>query len=357
MEKQRTETLTPKERVYKAVHHQETDRVPIDFDVSPSEELFSRLKKTLRAGTNEEVLRHLNIDLRNTVVFTSAGIPPEPMDNDRVLTAWGVPYHARYGTAVENPLGEAVTCDQIDSYAFLDPDKVDYAGMDKLAESCGGYCVYGGYWSPVTYIAQNLVGMDRYMILFYEDPELLDFLLDKITDIALEVNKRIFSRLKDKMQIFFMGDDYGTQENLLTSLEFWRRHIKPRIKRIIDLARNEGYMIQFHSCGCVAPLIPDFIELGVQILNPVQVSAKGMDLQTLKSRFGGKIAFNGGIDTQELLPFGTPAEVAEAAESTLKTAAPGGGYVFAPSQSFLPEVPTENILALYKSAYTHAWYG
>jgi uroporphyrinogen decarboxylase len=357
MKNEKTETMTPRERVYRAVHHQETDRVPIDFDVSPSEELFSRMKKSLRVTTNEEVLRRLNIDLRNTVVFTSAGIPPEPMDNDRVMTAWGVPYHARYGTAVEHPLGEAVTFDQIDSCSLLDPDKVDYDRMDKLAESWSGYCVYGGYWSPITYIAQNLLGMDRYMMLFYEDPELLDFLLDKITDIALTVNKRIFGRLKDKMQIFFMGDDYGTQESLLTSIDFWRRRIKPRIGRIIDLARNEGYLIQFHSCGCVAPLIPDFIELGVQILNPVQVSAKGMDLRTLKSRFGGKIAFNGGIDTQELLPFGTPEEVAEAAVSTLKTAAPGGGYVFAPSQSFLPEVPTENILALYRSAYTHAWYG
>jgi len=342
--------MTSKERALRVLARQEADRIAIDFDIEPGMDIIQRVGDALGVVGEEAVLIALNVDFRNTVVYTSASIPAKPYDETRLMNAWGALIDKRYGTATGHPLAEAVTMEEADRHTYLDPDAVDYDAIERSASGQDKYCVYGGYWAPITYIAQMLLGMDRYMMLFYDDPDLLCFVLDRITDIALEVNKRIFKRLGTKMQVFFMGDDYGTQQDLLTSPEQWRTYIKPRLKRLVDFALDSGYLVQFHSCGSISELIPDFVDLGVSCMNPMQVAARGMDPQSLKSRFGDVMSFNGGIDTQDLLPFGTPEDVRQAVIKTLEIMSPGGGYILGPSQSFLPEVPTGNILAIYKAA-------
>ncbi len=335
----------------------EADRIAVDFDIEPSADVVARVCAALGTSDKEAMLRSLGVDFRNTVVYTSASVPAKPFDEKRVKNAWGALVDRQFGTAVGHPLADTDTIEEADSHLYLDPDDVDYDAIEKAASNADDYCVYGGYWAPVTYIAQMLFGMERYMMLFYDDPELLCFVLDRITEISLEINKRIFSRLKNRMQVFFMGDDYGTQQDMLTSADLWRRYVKPRLVRLIDLARDSGYLVQFHSCGSVSALIPDFAQMGVTAMNPMQVAARGMDPATLKGKFGRMMSFNGGIDTQELLPFGTPDDVRRAVLSTLETMSPGGGYILGPSQSFLPEVPTANILAIYDAAREFAAKG
>ncbi len=351
-----TSGMKPKERALRIINHQEADRVTVDFDIEPSDELLQRLKKEFSVSSKEEVLRILGVDFRNTVIYTSAGIPSSVIDDQHQLNAWGVTHHRHLGSAVGHPFKDVVSIKEVEQHGMLNPDDVDYDSLEKAALEYEGFCVYGGYWAPLTYIAQSLFGMERYMMLFYDDPELLEYVLDRITDIAIEINKRIFHRLGKSMDIYFMGDDYGTQVGLLTSKGFWLDFIKPRLKRIIDEAKNAGYLVQFHSCGSVSELIPEFIEMGVDVLNPIQVAASGMAVGGLKKQFGSRISFNGGIDTQELLPFGSKTDVRNAVHETLLAAAVNGGYIFAPSQSFLPEVPTENIVAMYNAAMEYGVY-
>jgi uroporphyrinogen decarboxylase len=342
--------MTPRERALRVLTRQEADRIAIDFDIAPDPSIIQRVSAALGTSDKEAMLRALHVDFRNSVVYTSAAIPPAPYDERHRINAWGALVDIQLGTAVGHPLAEAMTIAEAERYRYLDPDDVDYAAIAKAASGHDAYCVYGGYWAPITYIAQMLFGMDRYMLLLYDDPDLLGYVLDRITDISITINKRIFRLLGKKMQVFFMGDDYGTQQDLLTSADQWRSHVKPRLQRIIDVARDAGYLVQFHSCGSIAALIADFAEMGVTCLNPMQVAARGMDPVSLKTRYGSIMSFNGGIDTQDLLPFGSADAVREAVRRTLEIMSPGGGYVLGPSQSFLPEVPTENILAIYQAA-------
>lgn len=323
----------------------------IDFGIDASQELLDRLRDYFRTDDLDSILDTLGIEFRNGVIFTSAAIPPTHVQSKYFKNAWGVLSDRELGDVVEHPLKRARTIQEIDSYPLLDPDAVDYAAIERLIEQfhcAGDYCVYGGYWAPITYIAQQLVGMDRYMMLYYDDLELIDHLLRRITDIAIEINTRIFARIGEGMHVYFMGDDYGTQLNLMTSMDFWRVLVKPHLARIISHARSHGYLIQFHSCGSIEPIIEDFIEMGVDCLNPIQVTARNMEPDLLARRHGASISFNGGIDTQWLLSQGTPQEVREAVRKTVGTLMEHGGYILAPSQSFLPDIPTENIVAMYQ---------
>ncbi len=346
-------SVSPREHALGVLARRVPGDFAIDFDFEPSLELIERMKNHYQTDDFDAILDGLGVEFRNTVVFTSAAIPSTPLTTGYVRNAWGVLYDQNLGAVVNHPLQNITTMEGMDSYNFLNPDLVDYDAIAIKAERYGhkgNYCVYGGYWAPITYIAQQLVGMDRYMMLYYDDLPLIEHLLDRITDIAVEINERIFHRLGDSMQVYFIGDDYGTQLNPMTSMDFWRTLVKPRLKRIIDPAINRGYRIQFHSCGSVEPLIPDFVDLGVDAINPIQVTARNMEPSLLMERHGKSIAFNGGVDTQQLLPFGTPKEIRKAVRETIEVLSREGGYVFGPSQSFLPDIPVDNIVAMYEEA-------
>ena len=192
-----------------------------------------------------------------------------------------------------------------------------------------------------------LVGMENLMMLMYDDPELVEALLDKIVNFYLECNKRMFEKAGNLMQIYFMGDDYGTQNSLLYSPDMFRRFIKPRLKKLYDLAKSYGYVVQQHSCGSVVKIIPDLIEIGLDGLHPIQVSAAGMELKEIKRQFGKQLYFAGSMDAMHLLIDGTDEEVEERIKDTMSLF-DNGGFIFGPSQGFLPEIPTERIIKMYE---------
>ena len=154
------------------------------------------------------------------------------------------------------------------------------------------------------------------------------------------------------MQIFFMGDDYGTQNSLLYSPEMFRRFIKPRLKKLYDLAKSYGYIVQQHSCGSVVGIIPDLIEIGLDGLHPIQVLAAGMELKELKTKFGDKLYFAGSMDAMHLLIDGTDEEVENRIKDSMDLFTEGG-FIFGPSQGFLPEIPTERIIRMYELGYEY----
>ena len=154
------------------------------------------------------------------------------------------------------------------------------------------------------------------------------------------------------MDVWFFGNDFGHQGGLLLSKEMWRDFFFDNIKRLTALAHSYGLKVMMHSCGAVSEIIPDLIGAGVDILDPIQITATGMEPQTLAEKFGGKIVFHGGVDTQNVLPFGTPEEVAAHAHEVAETLGATGGYIFAPSQILGPDIPMENIVAMYEAIKT-----
>ena len=158
------------------------------------------------------------------------------------------------------------------------------------------------------------------------------------------------------MQIFFMGDDYGTQANLLYSPEMWRKFVKPRLKKIYSLAKSYGYKVMQHSCGSIVRILPDMIEIGLDGIHPIQVTATGMNPKNLKENFGKQVYFAGSIDAMRTLIEGTKEEIEAQIESRMEVLGKDGGFIFGPSQGFLPEIPIENIAFMYEMGYKHGFY-
>jgi uroporphyrinogen decarboxylase len=341
--------MTSKERVLRTIYRKETDRVPFDIEISGyGGNKWGRFFDYFDVNTEDEVLKRLNIDFRKCTY--NLDFAAGAVGGTTFVNHWGV-LKDRFGIALQHPLAGAYTIKDIEKHnKWPDPDEIDYKMMVDNMKKYKDFAVYGGCWGPILYVASELFGMEHLFILMYEMHDTVDYVLDKITDFYMEVNKRIFEKAGKDMQIFYMGDDYGTQNDLIISPNLWRRFIKPRLAKVFRLAEKYGYFIQLHSCGNIEKIIPDLIELGVAILNPVQPIAHGMNIRELKHKYGKQLCFNGSIDTQTVLPFGSVSDVQRYVHERLELFKNDGGFILAPSQGFLPEVPMKNIEAMYQAA-------
>lgn len=182
------------------------------------------------------------------------------------------------------------------------------------------------------------------------NPELTHRLYEKITDFYLDLNKRCFEEAGDMIDIFMMGEDMGTQNGLLVSPKIFREFIKPYLTKHVQLAKSYGIKVMLHSCGAVRRLIPDFIEMGIDILNPIQVRAVGMNPAELKEEFGDRLSFHGSVDIQRTLPRGSCEEVREEVRGRIRTLGEGGGFILCTTHNIQMDTPVENILAMYDEA-------
>ena len=199
--------------------------------------------------------------------------------------------------------------------------------------------------------------MENLLVKMYEEPELVDALHEHIVDYYFGVSQRIFDAAADLMDIFFIGNDFGGMNGPLMSEATFRRFFAPHLKRLVDLGHDYGLKVMMHCCGGFAPLMPVMIDIGLDGLQALQPSARGMEPSELKAAFGDKILMNGCIDTQFVLIEGTPDMVRTKTREVLEVMMPGGGYVASPSHDYvLPETPIENIVALYDAVREHGQY-
>jgi uroporphyrinogen decarboxylase len=192
----------------------------------------------------------------------------------------------------------------------------------------------------------------------YDNPRLFHALAGRITDLDIAYLEEFLPPLEGLVDLVYMGDDLGSQRAPFMSLDLYRRFCRPYQERWIRAVRRlaPGARILFHSCGSVHAFIPDLIEMGIEVLDPIQPLAAKMEPWRLKRDFGDAISFVGGFDIQELLPRGTEAQIRDGAKALIDTLAPGGGFVFSPSHQLLPDVPPRNILAMYDGALAAAGY-
>jgi len=321
----RISMLSSKERVLMAINHEETDRVPMDYWAWGV--VNEELQKHLNLKNYDELLEYLGIDLRTI----------------------RAPYIGK--SELWSGLRNVETIEDLERHEMPNPDMFDYSNIEKLCDKYSYYAVMGGAWSPIFCTASALIGMQKLMVKMYEDPEFVKLFLEKITDLFYEQSIRTFDAANGKMDIFFMGDDYGTQRGLIMSEQMWNEFYAPQVARLFNLAKDYGLKVMLHSCGSISKLIPKLIELGMDALDPVQVRAADMEPEMLKAKFGDFITFHGGIDTQHLLPFGSVEEVRKETKRLIEIFGTGGGYILCPSQEFLPDIPLENILAMYEENY------
>ena len=251
----------------------------------------------------------------------------------------------RYGVVTRFPLEGVDTIEKLDAYKFPDPDWFDYSAVKETCERYPDKAIIMGHEGPFQ-VVTFIMKMDEFFMLMVDEPEVAKAILNRMVDFELEYYRRCFEAAQGKIDILRPHDDYGTQISMLFSIPMWREFFEENTRKLAELAHSYGAFYQQHSCGAVGDLIPYFIDCGVDVLEPLQ-KVRGLEIETLARLYGGKIAFHGGVDTQDLLPHGTPAQVRAETERIIRTLGAGGGYILMASQSFEGDVPVENIEAVY----------
>ena len=375
--------MLPRDRVLCALEHEEPDRVPIFFGTSGVTTMLSaaydRLKKYLDldcgetkvfwralqyAVLDEEVMRRFGSDGR------MIGPGPAPSTNERELSphafvdVWGIPWHKTPGSFyyenTEPPLGHA-GLDEISKYPWPDlshPSRFTGLATQARAIQAAGYAVVALSGVTPFEFCCMLRGLEAFMLDLAADPEFAHCLLRKVTDLQLAAVEALLAEAGEYIDVLVTGDDLASQNAPLISPTMYREAIKPfHAELMTSIKRRTKAKIFYHSCGNVLPLLDDLIEIGVDLLNPVQVSTPGMrDTAYLKKEYGKRLSFCGGIDSQEILPHGTPDDVRKEVRRRIADLGPDGGYILSAVHCIQPDVPPENICALFEEALSAGRY-
>ena len=343
--------MTSRERVLTAFAHEEPDRVPRWCGASP--EFIAKAKRQLGIADTEQLFVRFGDDFRR-VHARYAG--RDEFSPDKKLSPgatyrspFGIERHGYgYGMPLAHPLADT-TLQQIHAYPWPDPAWMDVSSIRDEALAWGRqYAILGGDWSPYWHDAIDLLGMEGLMMKMTDAPEIVDAVLEHVLNYYFEVSRRIFDAAADAIDVFFIGNDFGSQNGPLLSPRQFERFLLPHLRRLIQLGHDYRLKVQLHCCGGYEPLIPALIAAGLDGLHAVQPCCRGMDLRALKARYGDKILFNGAIDSHHVLIEGTPASVRQSVREVLSIMAPGGGYVAGASHDFiLEETPVENVVAMF----------
>ena len=342
--------MNSKERVLLAFEHREPDRGPLWYGAS--EGLTASLMRECGCSDEESLMRRLHIDFRRV---HERYVGPELRDR----TIWGVKRGGSYyGQPISHPLAGVETVEEVAAYpGWPSPDWYDFSGLSHDCDIWRDYAIIGGPWVVIFTDATELIGMSEFFMKMYTHPEVIEAVMQKVSDFYYEMALRFFDAVGDRIDIFFFGDDMGTQQSLIISPDMWKTFCLPLIKRFVELGRRSGLKTMFHSCGSIRPIIPGLIEAGMDALNPVQVRAANMDLRGLKNDFGEQIAFHGCLDHQQVLPFGSESEVRSEVRRVIDIMAPGGGFCLAPSHDLmLDNFPVRNVVAMYDEAFEYGRY-
>jgi uroporphyrinogen-III decarboxylase len=249
------------------------------------------------------------------------------------------------------PLAHA-SLKQVHDYAWPDPNWIDVSQVRSEASVWEGrYAMLGGDWSPFWHDANELLGMENLMCNMHDAPEIVDAVMDHVVNYYFRVNEGILGSAADLIDVFFIGNDFGSQAGSLLSPVLFRRFIFPHLQRLTGLAHDYGLKVMMHCCGSFTPLMPVMIEAGIDGLQALQPCTPDMNPANLKARFGSKLLFNGCIDSHHVLIAGTLELVHKKTREVLEIMKPGGGYVLSASHDYiLEETPVENVLAMFDTA-------
>lgn len=346
--------MTGRDRVLAAFAHEEADRVPAWCGAMPA--FWEKAK--LGLGLDDESLRlRLGDDFRR--VWARDVGPEAPLSPGATSrSVFGIErIGIGCGQATSHPLADA-TQRGIEEYPWPDPCRVDVSEVRREAESHGGrYAVLGGEWSPFWHDALDLLGPGLFLRM-RDEPAVVHAVLGHVIEYYFEVSRRIFDAAAHALDVFFIGNDFGTQAGPMIGPAAFREFIMPYLGRLIDLGHAYRLKVMLHCCGGFEPLIPLMIDAGLDGLHAVQPRAKGMDLRILKARYGSRILFNGCIDSQSVLIEGTPESVRASTRDVLDIMKPGGGYVAGASHdAILEETPVENVVAMFDAIREFGAYG
>ena len=380
--------MTHRERAIAALNHQEPDRIPLDIGatrntgilIQPYEALaeytgiedglserpdYGSSKFLGLATPSDEMLESLGIDFRGIYL----GKPERSMDKllpdgshrDELGVIRRQPTGSPYWEVTLSPFDGDISRADINSWDWPDPMDPGYtSGLREKALNLreNTDCALVLHLQDIiTHPTQYMFGFEKWYRSFILEPDLLSALMDAILELRMVVTQQALSEVGDLIDVVSCSDDVADKRGPMVSHDMYCEFIKPRHDRYLKMIKKHtSAKILYHSCGAVAQMIPDFIDMGVDFINPVQVSAADMDTARLKKEYGKHIGFWGAVDTIQVLPFGTPEEVKDEVKRRIKDLAPDGGFVLAAVHNIQPDVPPENIVAMFDAAREFGTY-
>ncbi len=380
-----SKTMTSRERVLRALAHEEPDQVPLDMNLTV--DVYNALRAHLGlhpepdkkvglwtdVSASIDLLDAMGIDIFYTGLGSPVNRKPPPERDGRRYDEWHVGREqiaredgSYYWEMVEHPLAGA-TLQDVEDFPWPDPDDPGrYAGLrDKVLtakEECDKAVMFksaNSIWEQSWW----LYGMQDWMMDMVVKPDVVEAIMDRVTDVACRTMELGMEEVGDLVDIVRLaGEDLGMQMSPMIAPAMFESMVKPRFARLWNMARekiaekNPNAKLMVHSCGNVRPFIPTWIDMGLDVLDPIQPRVPAMEPEGLKRDFGDQLSFHGGVDLQKLLPFGTPEEVRAEVGRYIRALAPGGGYIVAPAHNVQSDVPPENLVAVRDAIAEHGQY-
>lgn len=368
---------TSKERVLKAINHIQPETTPVH--IMGFEEIDKWLEYT---GAKDDFDLRLKLDLD---LQTARTIYTGP-NARRGLSIWGTAAntggYAGFGYSKQRggyPLASATSTADIARFAWPDPDDFDYEIMARVLSAAPDKACYikpqyavqqdgqtreeaargtgalsairgSGGWLPLICTLFELFGMEETLINLHHEPRLIEAATNHVEEFVLEHYRRLLEATRGIADICWYGDDFATQRGILISPEHWRRFLKPTYKKVFNLAKGYGLKVWFHGCGTFRPVLPDLIEIGMDVWETSQVHLPGNEPEVLKREYGRDITFYGAINTQYTLPLGSAEDVRAQVRERIQVLGKGGGYICGGDHTILPDVPVRNVLAMLDEA-------
>ncbi|MGA2985053.1 MAG: uroporphyrinogen decarboxylase family protein [Terriglobia bacterium] len=350
--------FTPRERWLALFAGETPDRNPCDYWATA--EVTDRLRKELGCASERALWERLGIDKLVPVGPTHPLAKEDTWHTQSLWSIWHIEVaNVSYGDglgvyeeAVTHPLAKAATAADVERFDWPDPAMWDVGGLREKCEAWHGYPILGGCYEPF-YLYCRLRGMEQALIDLAVNPSLAEAALERIYYIHEAIIRRTLQAAARLIDFIYVAEDLGTQDTLLMSPTSFRRFLKPWMRKMIDLIHSFGVKVMHHDDGAIRPLLPELIQIGIDVLNPIQWRCAGMGREELTRDFGKSLVFHGGVDNQQTLPFGTPDDVKREVAENIRIFRQGKGYVVAPCHNLQPNTPTANILALYEAVHEY----
>jgi uroporphyrinogen decarboxylase len=385
--------ISPRSRVLTALSHKQPDRLPVDFLATPEiwERLIAHFGVVEAEPTDtdfydaswEAVLRALEVDCR-VISYDQFCFPPAEVlrpgasvnwwdalsrstpnrmwrqvtEDGDAYDIWG--HHLRTvdipGGAYEEyaswPLESAETVDDLKAFRWPEPRWWNFEQLPELIAQINREEEHHIRFraGSVFELAWQLRGMERFLLDLALAPEIPTYIMTRITEVLVENIRQALAIAGDQLDMVYFYDDVATQDSLLISPQMWAELVKPHHQQIIDAIKSFGKPVMYHCDGALRPLLPELVAMGIDVLNPIQAEAPGMDPADLKSTFGTELSFHGGIDIIDTLPRGSVADVRAEVEARMRVLGQNGGYIMASSHHIQSDTPVENVLAMYDVA-------
>jgi len=358
--------MTSRERVNIALSHKEPDRVPIGYVATP--EVNDSLKKYLNIDNDEKLLKRLGVDYR--WVTPGYNGPEDLLFGD----CWDIPGKDIWGVERKNvsnaygtyreiskyPLKDIKNVNELEDYPWPKVEWLDFSSIkdqiDRLDRDEEYWIILNAMSGSVFEMSWYMRGMEQFLIDLLINPEIATGIIKKLYQFAIEAINGSVKATNGRIDMIFFADDVASQEGMLISVDTWRKMIKPWHMRFYKKAHELGAKTAYHSCGSIEPIIEDLIEIGLDVLNPLQFSARGYPSpEKLKKKYGKRLCFLGGMDIQTILPFYSPERIKEETERLIRILGKDGGYIIQATHNIQPDAPPENIIAMHDAALNHIY--